>query len=266
MSNPYDQLWNTHSPPTTSTRTTSDPPSNPQYGAPALNAVSTSPYPPRSVVNAAPVSHGHGLSQRPPTSPTAPTTSNPTGSALYGYRSHQSEERSLTGLGYHFSAPEIQDWPPADNGGNINEGHLPPTLLQGQFQGRNDNQAPRPSRQSYQRRNPPSPPSPSPPPPNVAYGGDTSQKNCIIPDCPYPAYYNYADQEQTEYCGQGHELHAIATGLVDTCVMCKGRPRLTGERVCGRICKERAREAHLIRGSYYGVQVTRYEPQTRSGP
>src|SRR5712672_550978 len=46
--------------------------------------------------------------------------------------------------------------------------------------------------------------SPSPPPPNG--GHDNSGKNCIIPGCPYPAYHNYADQEQTEYCGQGHEL------------------------------------------------------------
>lgn len=30
--------------------------------------------------------------------------------------------------------------------------------------------------------------------------------NCRIPNCQYKAYYNYAEQEQTEYCGQGHEL------------------------------------------------------------
>ncbi|KAI0298056.1 hypothetical protein B0F90DRAFT_839633 [Multifurca ochricompacta] len=78
-----------------------------------------------------------------------------------------------------------------------------------------------------------------PPPPTAS--SHAAQK-CIIPDCPYKAYYNYAEQEQTEYCGQGHELHAIDTGLVKPCVICKGRPRRTGERVCGRVCRERERE------------------------
>ena len=57
----------------------------------------------------------------------------------------------------------------------------------------------------------------------------------------------------------------MATGLVDTCVMCKGRPRRMGERVCGRTCRERAREARQVQGTYYGVQVTRYNAQTRPG-
>ena len=38
--------------------------------------------------------------------------------------------------------------------------------------------------------------------------------------------------------------------------MCKERPRRSGERVCGRTCRERerqARQVHLVQGSYYGL-------------
>jgi len=147
------------------------------------------------------------------------------------------EERSLSRLGYNISTLEILNWIPA----HLN---LPlMTLSQGRSQGHNNDGldwSSRPPPHSSQRRNPPSP---WPRPQNDVDGGGTSQKkNCIIPDCPYPAYYNYVDQEPTEYCGQRHELQAIAIGLVNTCVICEGRPRLTGERVCGRTCRERLAE------------------------
>jgi hypothetical protein len=45
--------------------------------------------------------------------------------------------------------------------------------------------------------------------------------------------------------------------------MCKERPRRSGERVCGPVCRDRERQALQVQGSYYGVQVTRREPQTR---
>jgi hypothetical protein len=35
---------------------------------------------------------------------------------------------------------------------------------------------------------------------------DASPNKCRIPDCTYNAYYDFSEQEQTEYCGQGHEL------------------------------------------------------------
>jgi len=57
----------------------------------------------------------------------------------------------------------------------------------------------------------------------------------------------------------------MATSLVGPCVMCNGRPRRTGEHVCGRTCRERAREAGPVQGTYYGVPVTRYNAQTRPG-
>ena len=50
---------------------------------------------------------------------------------------------------------------------------------------------------------------------------------------------------------------AVSSGLVASCVMCKERPRRTGERVCGRICRERERQAPLVQGSYYGEPVVR---------
>jgi len=92
-----------------------------------------------------------------------------------------------------------------------------------------------------------------------------SNQYCRIPGCRNRAYYNFAEQEQTEYCGHGHELQAITTGLVNSCAMCKQRPRRTGERVCGRICRERDRQATQIQGSYYGVPVVRREPKARPG-
>ena len=45
--------------------------------------------------------------------------------------------------------------------------------------------------------------------------------------------------------------------------MCKGRPRRTNERVCGPVCRERERLALPVQGTYYGVSVTRLEPQPR---
>jgi hypothetical protein len=58
---------------------------------------------------------------------------------------------------------------------------------------------------------------------------------------------------------------AISTGLVNCCAMCKGRPRRTGERVCGRTCRERERQAAQVQGSYYGVPITRRECRIRPG-
>ena len=58
---------------------------------------------------------------------------------------------------------------------------------------------------------------------------------------------------------------AVAIGLADSCVMCKGRPRRTGERVCGRTCREKERQAPRVQGSYYGVPVVRRESRARQG-
>ncbi|KAH9053807.1 hypothetical protein EDB87DRAFT_1649574 [Lactarius vividus] len=103
-----------------------------------------------------------------------------------------------------------------------------------------------------------------PSPPQAREGASPgTQPRCIIPGCQYAAYYNVAEQEQMEYCGHGHELQAIETGFAKPCAMCKRRPRRSGERVCGRVCKEQERQALQVQGSYYGVQVTRREPQTR---
>jgi len=90
-----------------------------------------------------------------------------------------------------------------------------------------------------------------------------SQPRCIIPGCKYPAYFNVAEQEQKEYCGHGHEIEAIEIGFAKPCAVCKGRPRRHGERVCGPVCRDRERQALQVQGSYYGVQVTRRESQTR---
>jgi len=89
------------------------------------------------------------------------------------------------------------------------------------------------------------------------------QPRCILRGCKYPAYFNVAEQEQKEYCGHGHEIEAIETGFAKPCAICKGRPRRVGERVCGPVCRDRERQALQVQGSYYGVPVTRREPQTR---
>jgi hypothetical protein len=46
--------------------------------------------------------------------------------------------------------------------------------------------------------------------------------------------------------------------------MCKGRPRRTGERVCGPTRRERERQVAQVQGPYNGVQVARREPKTGS--
>lgn len=58
---------------------------------------------------------------------------------------------------------------------------------------------------------------------------------------------------------------AVSTGLVASCAMCKERPRRTNERVCGRTCGERDRQARQVQGTYYGVPVVRREPRARPG-
>lgn len=50
---------------------------------------------------------------------------------------------------------------------------------------------------------------------------------------------------------------AVSSGLVASCTMCKERPRRTGERVCGRTCREQERQARLVQGTYYGEPVVR---------
>ena len=61
---------------------------------------------------------------------------------------------------------------------------------------------------------------------------------------------------------------AIETGFVKPCAMCKGRPRRSGERVCGPVCRERERKALPVQGTYYGVSVARQprREQTRREP
>jgi len=108
-----------------------------------------------------------------------------------------------------------------------------------------------------------SPPTPTREDTRMSVDPSPGQPRCIIPGCRYPAYFNVAEQEQKEYCGHGHEIEAIETGIAKPCAMCKGRPRRIGERVCGPVCRDRERQALQVQGSYYGVQVTRREPQTR---
>jgi len=89
---------------------------------------------------------------------------------------------------------------------------------------------------------------------------DATRKKCRIPDCTYPAYYDFAEQEQSEYCGQYHQLQALSSGLVASCAMCKGRPRRINERVCGRTCREQDRQARPVQGSFFGEPVVRRVP------
>ncbi|KAI9511944.1 hypothetical protein F5148DRAFT_1167740 [Russula earlei] len=191
-------------------------------------------------------------SQNSPISLTVPTTPSH-GLAGISYTGHQSfvaspppniprtGERPLRrGVENNATASGNLPWGPTVSDGN--RVHL--SLSQGQSQGYY-NHDPTPPVQSHRA-------------PNSTPDGS---QNCMIPGCPLKAYYNYADREQTEYCGQGHELQAIETGLAGTCVMCKGRPRRMGELVCGRTCREQERLATQVHGYYYGVEVTRREPR-----
>ncbi|KAI9454390.1 hypothetical protein BJY52DRAFT_1284712 [Lactarius psammicola] len=119
-------------------------------------------------------------------------------------------------------------------------------------------------RSSSQHYDPPSPQAPAREGTRLSVdAGPGTQQRCIIPGCQYGAYYNVTEEEQMEYCGHGHELQAIETGFAKPCAMCKRRPRRSGERVCGRVCREQQRQALQVQGTYYGVNVTRREPQTR---
>jgi len=92
-----------------------------------------------------------------------------------------------------------------------------------------------------------------------------TQQQCSIPGCNYGAYYNVTEEEQMEYCGHDHELRAVETGFANPCMICKTRPRRSGERVCGRVCREKEleRQALQVQG-YYDVRMPRRKSQTRS--
>jgi hypothetical protein len=42
----------------------------------------------------------------------------------------------------------------------------------------------------------------------------SQRQRCLIPNCPYSAFFNVAEEEQTEYCGQGHELCVLSHPFV----------------------------------------------------
>ena len=86
-----------------------------------------------------------------------------------------------------------------------------------------------------------------------------------------------------EYCGHDHELwvylfshmcgprnsialvvfrRAVETGFANPCIICKTRPRRSGKRVCGRVCREKERQ--ILQGYYYDVQMPQHKSQTRS--
>jgi len=236
-SNQFNQSWG---PPVTDIPTTSHPLTAPQYGAPPP------PYQPRNADTMNSTTHGQIHPAQ--LSPLHSKPSHPTGNPI-SHNRHQPSVISPTlpqdptsGLDHHTPASEHQQWNPqaAGSGGTARNPQI------------SSPQAPIYNSISQGRR--------------MTNGlHDTSPKRCRIPDCSLYAYYDVSEQEQTEYCGQGHELQAVATGLVASCVMCKGRPRRTNERVCSRTCAERERGARQVQGSYYGVPVVRREPRARPG-
>jgi len=231
--NQFNQTWGS---PTTDIPTISHPLTTPQYGAPAPH------YQPRNVDTMTSATHGHIHPAQ--LSPIHSKASHPTGNSISHSR-HQPPVVSPTlpqdptsGLEHHPSASEHQPW--ISDGGNGRHPQISPVqtpIYNSISQGR------RVSNSLH----------------------DASPQKCRIPDCTLFAYYDVSEQEQTEYCGQGHELQAVATGLVASCVMCKGRPRRTNERVCSRTCAERERRAPRVEGSYYGVPVVRRDPRARPG-
>jgi len=153
------------------------------------------------------------------------------------------EVQAHSGLGQQSHAPDYQNFVTitGDDGSGPSGGHFPLSSGQPPFSFY-DNMTSS-GRRSLATNSPPQ--------------ADAGPKKCRIPDCTYNAHYDISEQEQTEYCGQGHELQALATGLVASCAVCKGRPRRNGERVCGRTCRERERQARSVGGSYYGVPIVR---------
>jgi len=228
----YNQTWaNSHSSATNDRPAPPRPPTTQQNGAfppqhqpRSADTVNSAIHRPSHPTRNA-TSHDHIRSHQPPV--VSPTVSRPT------------EDLTHSRQDQHPPASDHQQWALAGDGRS--GGHFPPSSGQPPIY---NNMA------SSGRR-----PTNGPP--------DASHKKCRIPDCAYNAYYDFSEQEQTEYCGQGHELQAVSTGLVASCVMCKGRPRRTGERVCGRTCRERESQAPQVQGSYYGVPVVRRESRAR---
>lgn len=241
MSN-YNQNWATSHPSATNGGPApSHPPTTQQNGA------STPQYQPRSAdtVNSAINRQIHPPPQFSPTSPTQPKASHhSTGNAT----SHDRVRHPVVSP----TAPRPTGLTPGLEPHSAVSGHqqwvLPGDSIGGHFSSSSGQQPIYNNMASTGRR-----PTNSPP--------DASPIKCRIPDCTYNAYYDDAEKEQTEYCGQGHELQAVSTGLMPSCAVCKGRPRRTGERVCGRTCRERERQARPVQGSYYGVPVVRHEPR-----
>jgi len=247
--NQFNQTWgNPHLPATNDIPATSHPLTSQQPGAPTH-------YQPRNVDNMTSIPHGQiHPPQLSPTSLSHLKASHLSGNANHDHiRGHQpsvvsptlhhpTEDPTRSRIEYHTPTSDHQQW--VLDGGST-RGHLPPSSGQPPTYHTI-------SAHAHGRR-----PTNDPP--------DASPKKCRIPDCTYNAYYDVSEQELTEYCGQGHELQAISTGLVASCVMCRGRPRRTGERVCGRTCREQESQARQVQGSYYGSPVVRREHRARPG-
>lgn len=54
---------------------------------------------------------------------------------------------------------------------------------------------------------------------------------------------------------------AVETGFASPCIICKTRPCRSGERVCGRVCREKERQT--LQG-YFDVLMPRHKSQTKT--
>ncbi|KAN0113625.1 hypothetical protein V8E52_007551 [Russula decolorans] len=255
------QTWTNSSHPSATGRTATNDIPAPSHPLPSQQHGAFTPQQqPRGADTVNSATHGqiHPLSQFPPTPLTHPKPSHTHPAASATSHDHHvrppvvsptvprpTESLPHSGLEQRSPASDHPPWVPVGDVQVGSAGHFPPSS----------------SGQPHIYNNMPS--SGRRPTNNPPDAGAASPKKCRIPDCTYNAYYDFSEQVQTEYCGQGHELQAVATGLVASCAMCKCRPRRTGERVCGHTCRERERQARQVQGSYYSVPVVRRESRTR---
>ncbi|CCM06415.1 uncharacterized protein FIBRA_08676 [Fibroporia radiculosa] len=74
-----------------------------------------------------------------------------------------------------------------------------------------------------------------------SYGAPyTAPPTCKIPGCMEPVYVDSNGWITSEFCSMRHRKEAVATSLVDACIMCHEFPQNTTDYFCSRTCREAA--------------------------
>ncbi|KAA1476248.1 hypothetical protein DENSPDRAFT_843157 [Dentipellis sp. KUC8613] len=66
------------------------------------------------------------------------------------------------------------------------------------------------------------------------------QIRCRMRGCQRPAYVDRSTGEQKEWCGDGHQLEAVASRMVPPCVECRAYPQRLNSQYCSIVCESKA--------------------------